>query len=198
MTGFLIVSPWRSGSTATAFAINDYCKTQSSNLKHAVIGTSTAIINKFNNGYVYHTHQIYNIKIMPTDFTLIINRRDMFDSTISGLVAEKLKSWTYFNNQISVTENINFVIDIEKFIAAYNHLKSFNTALTNVASTVPHYEINYNDIKDNLNNIFKICNLNYEITNTSDIPIKSNLDYPNIIPNYGELLNYAITQGWRT
>ena len=197
MTGFLIVSPPRSGSMVTAFTLDEYCKTQSGNPNHAVLGVRNAVINKFDSGYVYHTHQIYNIKIMPVDFTLIIHRRDLFDSTVSGLVAEKLNSWTYFNNQSKVTENINFAIDIEKFIATYSYLKIFNTALTNVASTVPHYEINYDDIKDNLNNVFKICNLNYEITDTSNIPTKTNLDYPNIIPNYGELLDYAITQGWR-
>jgi hypothetical protein len=198
MTGFLIVSPCRSGSTATAIAINEYCKTQNNNLAQHVLWYNSDIIHNFTKNHVHHTHQIYNIKIMPTDFTLIINHRDPFDSTISRIVAEKLDKWAYYNNETIETKNINFNIDIKKLIEAYNNLKIFNAALTNVASKVPHYEINYDDIKDDLNNVFKICNLNYEITSTSNIPTRVKLDYPNIIPNYGELLNYAITQGWRT
>jgi len=198
MTGFLIVSPRRSGSTATAIAINEYCKIQNNNLAQQVLWYNSDIIHNFTKDHVCHLHQIYNIKIMPTDFTLIVNRRNIFDSTISGLVAEKLDKWAYYNNETIETKNINFNIDIKKLIEAYNNLKIFNAALTNVASKVPHYEINYDDIKDDLNNVFKICNLNYEITSTSNIPTRVKLDYPNIIPNYGELLNYAITQGWRT
>jgi hypothetical protein len=37
MTGFLIVAPWRSGSTITAIAINEYYKIKNNNLEQKVL-----------------------------------------------------------------------------------------------------------------------------------------------------------------
>ena len=199
MTGFLIVSPPRSGSMATAFALNEYCKTQSGNLQQDVIHIKKNSTPSFTKDHVHHCHQKNNIKIMPKDFTLIINLRDPFDMVISRMVAEKLDKWHCWNYEVIETKNVDLTMDLDLFIHYYTLLINENKLLLKIANTVSHYKINYDDIKDNnLNNIFKICNIDYEIlSHHREIPTKTNLDYPNIIPNYGELLDYAITQGWR-
>jgi hypothetical protein len=135
---------------------------------------------------------------MPKDFTLIINRRDPFDSVVSRIVAEKLDKWHFYNNETIETKNINLTIDLDLFTNYYKALIDENKLLLEIANTVPHFKINYDDIKDNINNIFKICNIDYKIsTYWRHMTTKGNLDYPNIIPNYEKLLDYAITQGWR-
>ena len=198
MTGFLIVSPCRSGSTATAIAINEYCKTQNNNLAQHVLWYNSDIIHNFTKDHVYHSHQRNSIKNMPEDFTLIVNHRDPFDSTISRIVAGKLDKWHFYNNETIETKNIDLTIDLNFFLSYYTPLVEENIQLEKIASTVPHYKINYDDIKDNLKNIFKICNIDidHEIAIWhKKMPVKGNLDYPNIIPNYGQLLDYAIERG---
>ena len=199
MTGFLVVSLPRSGSMVTAFTLNEYCKTQSGNLEQNVIHIKKNSIANFTKDHVYHAHDKNNIKIMPRDYTLIVNQRDPFDMTVSRMVAEKLDKWHCWNYQVVETKNVNLTIDLDLFTNYYERLINENKLLLKIANTVPHYKINYNDIKDNnLNNIFKICNIDYEmLAHHRSIPTKFNLDYPNIIPNYGELLDYAISRGRR-
>lgn len=194
MTGFLIVSPWRSGSTVTAFALNEYCKTKNSNLDQPIIFLDSDPDLYWTKDHVHHTHEKKYIKIMPANFTLIINQRDPFDSIVSRMVAEKLDIWHKWNYESVNTKNVDFTIDIDLFTEYYKVLLEYNHHVSKILNTVPHYKINYDDIKNNnLNNIFKICNIDYEIlSHHRSIPTKTNLDYPNLIPNYAELFNTSI------
>ena len=196
MDSFLIVSPWRSGSTLTAVMLSQYLSIKYKE-HNSIIGVENTTIQNFTPKSVYHSHNVYNIKLAPESCVLIRNKRDLVDCAISTLVAKKLQIWTHFNHQ-EVSKDIDLTISLSDFDVEMKKLYIWEKAADAVFENYAYFTVEYNSIKNDPNNVFKILNMDFHINMNKDIPTKVNLDYKRDIPNYLDLIEHAVNQGWRS
>jgi len=186
---FIVLSPWRSGSTLCAYLLSEYVRTQTGDQSLRVLSYRNELINEWKENNVYHTHNCNNLDSVPKNFNVIITNRSLFDCAISTIVAQKLGKYTFYHN-----DNLN--PNIEPFIMNEKELTSHITALINVrlqinekASKIsnPVITLEYVDYKDHNQRLFDILEIDFKLSNTKLIPVKVPLNYRDVVINYHKL-----------
>ena len=118
------------------------------------------------------------------------------------LSRKKIDVFTHFENVKVELENNSIELDLKDFEKEVHALRYYNQEADYIFSKIKHSVIEYNDIQDNPNNIYKILDIDFQINDFqdkkfSDIPTKTNLDYKTAIKNYSELIKFAVNRKWR-
>ena len=187
---YLIWSPGRCGSVLASTIIQIAHNKQ--NHTHLEISMNRHHRDILENSGIVHSHNpecfINNFK----NHQSIVVRRNTFDSVLSRMISEITNSWTIRNEfdlrkyQYS-NKDRTFELNVNEFrkIVLLNELDYSNV----LKSSTPDLVIDYEDFKDNFQNLLTPLNLMLEMTPDllSRLPKKTPVDKKTQIINYKQL-----------
>ena len=186
---FIVLSPWRSGSTLCASLLTEYVRTQTGDQSLYYSGYRNELINEWKENNVYHTHNCNNLDNVPKNFNVIITNRSLFDCAISNIVANRMKKFTYYHIDDMNPQIEPFEIDKKHLMIHLESLNNVRCEIIDKAATIPNpvITIEYVDYKDHNQRLFDILGIDFKLSNTKLIPVKVPLNYREIVLNYHEL-----------
>ena len=186
---FIVLSPWRSGSTLCASLLTEYLRTRTGDQSLRVLSYRNELINDWLENNVYHTHNCNNLDNVPSNFNVIITNRSSFDCAISNIVANKMKKFTYYLNDDLNPIVEPFSIDKGQLMINITAINDVRREINEKAATIPNptITIDYVDFKDHKQRLFDILGIDFISSNTKLIPVKVPLNYRKIVLNYHEL-----------
>ena len=184
---FIVLSPWRAGSTLCASLLAEYVRTQTGDQSLYFHGND--LIKEWRENYVYHTHNCNNLDNVPSNFNVIIPHRSVFDCAISTIVAKKMNKFTYYHIDDLNPEIEPFIIDRKEFEKQIKPLNEVKQEINDKAATIqnPVITVEYVDYKDHNQRLFDIMGIDFKLSNTKLIPVKVPLNYREVVLNYHDL-----------
>ena len=195
MFNYIVISNGRSGSQLCCFLLNEYLHYRLPNVTDFFVDFQKKnTIENYKENIIYHCHNENNLLNVPDNFTVIVPHRNIFDLVISNQVASQLNCHSYSLANKNWEENPTpFEITVEDFVNDYKANLRFQIRLEKLLDKISNkiVKINYEDIRNDNNNFFKLMDLDFKLTHPLNF-IKSPYDYTKLVTNYDYLKQIEI------